>query len=97
MNISKLSKTDLKDFLEEKVVQFETPDFIPHDPISIPHMFSKKMDVEITGFLTATIAWGKRSMILKNAHFLMERMDHAPYVFVVNFDRSYSVSLKFIL
>ena len=59
MNISKLSKTELKDFLEEKVVQFETPDFIPHDPISIPHMFSNKMDMEIAGFLAATLLGGK--------------------------------------
>ena len=57
MNISKLSKTELREFLEEKVLQFENPDFIPHDPISIPHMFSDKKDVEIAGFLAATIAW----------------------------------------
>ena len=94
MNISKLSKTELKDFLEEKVVQFETPDFISHDPISIPHMFSNKMDVEIAGFLAATIAWGKRSMILKNAHSLMERIDYAPYDFVVNFEDSDSKAFE---
>lgn len=86
MHISKLSKTELQEFLEEKVLQFETPDFIPHDPISIPHMFSDKKDVEIAGFLAATIAWGKRSMILKNAHSLMERMDHSPYDFIMNFE-----------
>ncbi|MEC7654137.1 MAG: TIGR02757 family protein [Bacteroidota bacterium] len=81
-----MSKTELMEFLEEKVLQFETPDFIPLDPISIPHMFSDKKDVEIAGFLAATIAWGKRSMILKNAHSLMERMDHSPYDFIVNFE-----------
>ena len=55
----KVEPNSVEDFLEEKVVQFETPDFIPQDPISIPHMFSNKMDVEISGFLVATIAWGK--------------------------------------
>ncbi len=86
MHILKLSKTELQEFLEEKVLQFETPDFIPHDPISIPHMFSDKKDVEIAGFFAATIAWGKRSMILKNAHSLMERMDRSPYDFIMNFE-----------
>ena len=86
MKISKLSKEELKEFLEEKVLQFETPGFIEKDPISIPHMFSDKKDVEIAGFLAATIAWGKRSMILKNANSLKERMDHDPYNFVMNFE-----------
>tara|TARA_Y100001954_G_scaffold233881_1_gene288072 strand:+ start:2043 stop:2834 length:792 start_codon:yes stop_codon:yes gene_type:complete len=94
MNISKLSKTELQEFLEEKVLQFETPDFIPLDPISIPHMFTDKRDVEIAGFLAATIAWGKRSMILKNAHSLMERMDHAPYDFIMNFEESDTASFN---
>ena len=88
MNISKLTKTELKEFLDEKVLQFETPDFIPHDPISIPHMFSDPKDVEIAGFFAATIAWGKRKMILRNAHSLMERMDHEPYDFIMNFEDS---------
>ncbi len=88
MNISKLTKTELKEFLEEKVLQFETPDFIPLDPISIPYLFTDKKDVEIAGFLAATIAWGKRAMILKNAHSLMERMDNSPYDFIMNFEDS---------
>ena len=88
MNISNLTKSEVKEFLDEKVLQFETPDFIPHDPISIPHMFSDKRDIEIAGFLAATIAWGKRAMILKNAHSLMDRMDHSPYDFVMNFENS---------
>ena len=56
MNISKLSRTELKYFLEEKVLQFETPDFIPLDPISIPHMFTKKRDVEIASRKSIVIA-----------------------------------------
>jgi len=88
MNISKLSRSDLKEFLDEKVHLFETRDFIPYDPISIPHLFSDQRDVEIAGFLAATIAWGNRKSILKNANSLMERMDHAPYDFVMNFTDS---------
>ena len=87
-HLIKLSKQELGEFLLEKAEQFETRDFIPDDPISIPHLFSNKEDVEIAGFLAATIAWGNRKSILKNANRLMERMDHAPFDFVTNFEKS---------
>ncbi len=84
----KLSKRELGEFLNEKVTEFETRDFIKDDPISIPHLFTEKQDIEIAGFLTATIAWGNRKSILKNANRLMERMDHAPFDFVMNFEKA---------
>ncbi len=66
-----MNKKELKEFLETKVVQYNHPDFIDSDPIQIPHQFSKKEDIEISGFLTATIAWGNRKSIINNAkHFI---------------------------
>ena len=79
----KLNKEDLKEFLDEKVVKYNRPDFIEHDPISIPHLFIVKEDIEIAGFLAATIAWGNRTMILKNANRMMAFMDYSPYEFVL--------------
>jgi uncharacterized protein (TIGR02757 family) len=87
-NMIKLSKRELGEFLNEKVIEFETRDFIKDDPISIPHMFSDNKDIEIAGFLAATIAWGNRKSILKNANRLMERMDNSPYDFVMNFEKA---------
>ena len=63
-----LFDNDLKGFLDEKVLKYNNPDFIDSDPIRIPHQFSLKEDIEISGFLTATIAWGNRKMIIKNAN-----------------------------
>ena len=83
-----LSERELSDFLNEKALEFETRDFIKDDPISIPHLFTNKNDIEIAGFLAATIAWGNRKSILKNANRLMERMDHSPFDFVMNFNQS---------
>ena len=60
-----MTNTELKQFLDEKVIQYNQPKFIASDPIQIPHQFNKKEDIEIAGFLTATIAWGKRQMIIK--------------------------------
>jgi uncharacterized protein (TIGR02757 family) len=76
--------TDLKEFLDYKILQYNTPEFVHNDPVSIPHLFSKKEDVEISGFLTAIIAWGNRKAIIKAAMQLMELMDHSPFDFVMN-------------
>ena len=77
-----LSFYELKQFLDAKVKQYNTIEFIETDPIQIPHLFSKKKDVEISAFLTATIAWGNRKSIIQNAKSLMQRMDNAPYDFI---------------
>ncbi|NND89096.1 MAG: TIGR02757 family protein [Flavobacteriaceae bacterium] len=75
---------ELAIFLNEKVDQYNSVRFIESDPIQIPHLFEKKEDIEIAGFLIATIAWGNRKSIINNGHKLMEMMDHSPYDFVTN-------------
>ncbi|WP_396600757.1 TIGR02757 family protein [Algibacter sp. R77976] len=80
----KLTKAELKEFLDAKVIQYNNPEFIESDPIQIPHAFHKKEDVEISGFLTATIAWGNRKSIINNANRLMDLLDQSPYDFVMN-------------
>lgn len=79
-----MKKSELKSFLDFKVEQYNNLRFIETDPIQIPHQFSKKEDIEISGFLTATIAWGNRKSILKNADTLMELLDRSPFDFVMN-------------
>lgn len=79
-----LSEKDLKDFLDLKVETYNNGKFIESDPIQIPHSYSKKEDIEIAGFLSASIAWGSRSMIIKNSKKMMEIMDNTPYDFVLN-------------
>ncbi|WP_281321776.1 TIGR02757 family protein [Flavobacterium aestivum] len=74
---------ELKSFLDEKVVLYNNTDFIESDPVQIPHLFSQKEDIEIAGFLSATIAWGNRKMIIKNSHQMMELMGNSPYDFVM--------------
>ncbi|APA00240.1 TIGR02757 family protein [Flavobacterium commune] len=75
---------ELKDFLDEKVLQYNTLDFIESDPVQIPHLFTQKEDIEIAGFLSATIAWGNRKMIIKNSHRIIELMGNTPYDFVMS-------------
>ena len=79
-----MTKRELKEFLDEKVHQFNNPKFIESDPIQIPHHYTLKEDIEISGFLTAIIAWGNRKMIIKNAHKMMEIMGNSPFDFVMS-------------
>jgi uncharacterized protein (TIGR02757 family) len=83
-----MNKTELKEFLDEKVVKYNTADFIPHDPIQIPHQFTDKKDIEIASFLVATIAWGNRKSIINNSNKLMDLMDRAPADFIRNHETS---------
>ena len=80
----KLTAAELKEFLDNKVNAFNNPAFIKDDPISIPHRFSRKEDIEICAFLVATISWGQRPVILSNGARLMQLMDDQPYEFILN-------------
>lgn len=75
---------NIYELLNQKVKQYNNSQFIESDPISIPHMFTKKEDIEISGFLTSVISWGRRPAILKSARKLMELMDNSPYDFLMN-------------
>ena len=77
---------NLKEFLEKKVEQYNQPSFIEADPISIPHLFTKKQDIEIAGFFASIFAWGNRATIINKSKELMQLMEHAPYDFCVNHD-----------
>jgi uncharacterized protein (TIGR02757 family) len=77
-------KSDIKAFLNQKVSEINTPEYITGDPISIPHSYRKLQDVEITAFWTAMLAWGKRSIIINKSRELFDLMDGAPHDFIRN-------------
>lgn len=74
---------DIKLFLDSRVNKYNNVEFIHSDPIQVPHRFSRKEDIEIVGFLTATISWGQRKSIINNANRLMDIMDNSPYEFLM--------------
>ena len=76
--------SELKNFLDQKQQQYNRQEFIVSDPIQVPHLFSKKEDIEISAFLTSIIAWGNRKMIINNALRLMKLLDNSPYDFILN-------------
>lgn len=74
----------LKKFLDQKVDEYDRPSFIEHDPICIPHLFSRKQDLEIAGFFASIFAWGNRTVIINKSKELMKLMDDAPFDFIAN-------------
>lgn len=79
-----MTQQELKDFLNKKVTEYNRPEFIENDPISIPHQFSIMQDIEIAGFFAAVFAWGQRKTIIKKCNELMNIMGHRPYDFILN-------------
>ncbi len=80
-----MNKKELKDFLDEKVLLYNQTSFIQSDPIQIPRLFTTKEDIEIAGFLVATIAWGNRKSIINNGNRLMDMMGNSPFDFIMNY------------
>ncbi len=84
----------LKLFLDNKVKEYDRPSFIPNDPVCIPHLFTKKQDIEIAGFFAAIFAWGNRTTIINKSKELMQLMGNAPHDFCINHS---SIELKKLL
>jgi uncharacterized protein (TIGR02757 family) len=80
--------SSLADLLNAKADQYNRPSFIERDPISIPHRFNRKQDIEIMGFWSAVLAWGQRPVILKKSAELVTLMDGAPYDFIRNHEET---------
>ena len=80
-----MKKSELKAFLDAKVAAYNQPDFIPNDPVSIPHEYTRKQDIEIAGFIAAVFAWGQRKTIINKSHEFLSYMDHAPHQFMLQY------------
>ena len=84
-----MTEAEIFDFLDEKAEEFNTPNYIETDPIQIPHRYSLRQDIEISGFFVSIIAWGNRKSIIKNADKMMGIMGNSPYDFVMNVQESH--------
>lgn len=77
-----MTRKEIKEYLDGLCVKYNRESFVPDDPVSVPHRYVRAEDIEIAGFLAATIAWGQRPTIVRNGRRMMELMDDAPYQFV---------------
>jgi uncharacterized protein (TIGR02757 family) len=76
----------LQKFLEDKSVKYNRIEFFHDDPVKVPHLFDREENIEIAGFLAATLAWGQRGVIVHNALDIIARMDHDPHDFLMNME-----------
>ncbi len=74
----------LRAFLDRKVSEYNRPSFIPDDPVSIPHAYSLRQDIEIAGFFAAIFSWGNRTTIIRKSAELMQLMDRSPYQYILH-------------
>lgn len=82
--MEKQKAINLKKFLNQKVKEFNNPSFIKDDPVYIPHLFTKKQDIEIAGFFASIFAWGIRKTIINKSKLLLQLMDNSPYDFCLH-------------
>lgn len=92
-----MTQSERKEFLEAKVIQYNHTDFIETDPIQIPHQFYLKEDIEIAAFLTATISWGNRKMIINNAHKMINFMGNSPFDFIMYHNENQLEKLEYFV
>ena len=85
---SKKALFELKPFLDEINNRVEETGYIQNDPVQFMHAFSKKKDLEIAGFFAATMAWGRRDIVIAKVDELLKRMDYSPYEFVENYNQT---------
>lgn len=79
-----MKKAELKDYLDAKVLEYNVSDFVPNDPISIPHNYTKKQDIEITAFWVSMLSWGLRKTIINKSKELFSLMGSSPHDFILN-------------
>jgi uncharacterized protein (TIGR02757 family) len=91
-----LRGNELKNFLESKYRLYDRSCYIDADPVSIPHLFTKPEDIEISGFLSATMAWGQRKTSILNMKNLLDQMDMSPYDFIIDHNESDLEGLRFV-
>ncbi len=80
----KVNFNRLKIFLDEIYDNIDRENFIKNDPIQIPHLFNVKQDIEIMGFITSLLSWGRRNIIIKKCYEIINFMDNEPYKFIIN-------------
>jgi len=75
---------NIQSFLDQKVLTFNHITFLETDPIQVPALFASKENIEIAGFLSATLAWGQRPTIIRNALKLVALMNNNPFEYLLN-------------
>ncbi len=75
----------LKQFLDAMRQKMVVNEFIKNDPVQFVHRFKDKEDIEIAGFFSAHLAFGKVGIIIRNLEKLFGIMEWHPAIFIKKF------------
>lgn len=78
----KVTKKEIQEILLHYADRYNQLSFIEQDPISIPHQFHRKQDIEIIGFWVAMLSWGNRKTIINKGNELITLFEQNPYDFI---------------
>ncbi|MBQ7984028.1 MAG: TIGR02757 family protein [Bacteroidales bacterium] len=70
--------------LQNLALKYETESFIPSDPVSFPHRWTDKKDIEISAFTAQWLAYGKRELFLKVLNSIGAQFGKSPYTYIIN-------------
>jgi len=85
---------ELKPYLDRINTEVEKPDYIPNDPVQFLHAFTNKKDIEIAGFFAATMAWGRREIVISKVDDLLSRFGYRPHEYIMNYQQADFINLK---
>ena len=82
----------LKETLMDWADKYNDPVYFQEDPIIFPTEFARRYrsaeaqlaDVEIAALLSSHLAWGRRSMIVRDCQRLFDQMEWKPYEYVMS-------------
>ena len=82
------------DLLTEWAEKYNNPIYFQEDPIAFPRHFAERFgrgecslaDVEIAAILSCHLAWGRRSMIVRDCNRMFDQMEWKPYDYVMAAD-----------
>lgn len=79
-----MTDKELKELLDREATRINRVEFIANDPVQFPRRYERQEDIEIAALLSATIAWGNRKMICRDADRMLSMMDNSPYQFMMD-------------
>lgn len=87
-------REDLKVVLDKLYEKYNRRELIPPDPLQFVYKYSNPADMEIAGFLAASLAYGRVEQIENDLTDLFGRMGKSPFDFIMNFTNKKRTLLK---
>lgn len=79
-----LQEYDRKQLLIKLAGKYEDMRYFNEDPVIFPRQYTKIQDIEISGFISAYLAFGNRKQIVKKCKVIDDMFEGKPYEWLMN-------------